>query len=94
MRNRLLTSCLITAALLLLVACSVNVKKDNNGQDKNVDINTPFGGIHVNNSADVRDTGLPVYPGARVKPKNGDHDEKERERGAFRGRLRVKSGCG
>jgi hypothetical protein len=76
MRNRILTACLITAALLLLGACSVNVKKDNNGQDKNVDINTPFGGIHVNNNADVRDTGLPVYPGARVKPKNGDHDEK------------------
>ncbi len=76
MRNRIFTSCLIAAVLLLLTACSVNVKKDNNGQDKNVDINTPFGGIHVNNSADVRDTGLQVYPGARIKPKNGDHDEK------------------
>ena len=54
---------------LVLSACSINVKKDNNGQDKNVDINTPLGGIHVDKNADVRDTGLPVYPGARVKPK-------------------------
>jgi hypothetical protein len=76
MRTRLLGVCLAATALLLFAACSVNVKKDNNGEDKNVDISTPFGGIHVNNNADVRDTGLPVYPGARVKPENGDHDEK------------------
>ncbi len=76
MRTRLPGFSVIAAALLLLVACSVNVKKDNNGEDKNVDITTPFGGIHVNNDADARDTGLPVYPGARVKPKSGDHDQK------------------
>jgi len=73
---RILNVGLIATALLLLMGCSVNVKKDNNGEDKNVDISTPFGGIHVNNNADVRDTGLTVYPGARVKPKNGEHDEK------------------
>src|SRR5216684_4237187 len=76
MRTRLPGFSVIAAALLLLAACSVNVKKDNNGEDKNVDITTPFGGIHVNNDANARDTGLPVYPGARLKPKNGDHDEK------------------
>jgi hypothetical protein len=76
MRTRLFGIYLIATALLLLTACSVNVKKDNNGQDKNVDINTPFGGIHVNNNADARDTGLPVYPGSRVKPKDGDSGDK------------------
>ncbi len=75
MRRKLVASCL-TATALLLIGCSVNVKKANNGEDKDVNISTPFGGIHVNNSADVRDTGLTVYPGARVKPKEGDHDEK------------------
>jgi len=76
MRTRLFAVCLVATVFFLFAACSVNVKKDNNGEDKNVDISTPFGGIHVNNNADVRDTGLPVYPGARVKPENGDHDEK------------------
>jgi hypothetical protein len=76
MRTRLFISCLIATVLFLLAACSVNVKKDSNGEDKNVDIKTPFGGIHVNNDADARETGLPVYPGSRVKPKNGDNDEK------------------
>jgi hypothetical protein len=76
MRTRVFSFCLLATVLLPLMACSVNVKKDNNGQDKNVDITTPFGGLHVNNNADARDTGLPVYPGAHLKPKNGDHDEK------------------
>ena len=65
-----------TFAAFLLAACSVNVKKDSTGEDKYVDINTPFGGIHVNNDADVRDTGLPVYPGAKQKPKGDSADEK------------------
>jgi hypothetical protein len=76
MRTRLFSFFLLATALVLLVGCSVNVKKSNNGEDKNVDITTPFGGIHVNNNADVRDTGLPVYPGARLKPNNGDNDQK------------------
>jgi len=65
--------------LLLLAgitACSVNVKKDDNGQEKKVDIDTPFGGIHVDKNADVRDTGLPVYAGARIKQKGENGEEK------------------
>src|SRR5438105_13356941 len=67
------------AAMVVVViatACSVSVKKDDNGQDKNVDLHTPFGGIHVNENADVRDTGLPVYAGARQKKKDDSGDEK------------------
>jgi len=64
------------AALMVLPACSVNVKKGDNGEDKKVDIDTPLGGIHVNKNADVRDTGLPVYPGARPKEKGSDGNEK------------------
>ncbi|MBZ5705769.1 MAG: hypothetical protein LAN63_10475 [Acidobacteriia bacterium] len=64
------------AALLVLPACSINVKKDKAGEDKKVDIETPLGGIHVSKNADVRDTGLPVYPGARVKEKEASGEEK------------------
>jgi hypothetical protein len=64
------------AVLILLPACSVNVKKGESGDDKKVDIETPVGGIHVSKDADARDTGLPVYPGARPKEKrDNDHDE-------------------
>jgi hypothetical protein len=64
------------AALLLLPACSVNVKKEANGQDKQVDIKTFAGGIHVSNDADAADTGLAVYPGAHLKSKDSSGDNK------------------
>jgi hypothetical protein len=61
--------------LLALPACSVNVKKDEEGKDKKVDIETPLGGIHVSKDADIKDVGLPVYPGARPKEKSEKGDE-------------------
>ena len=63
-------------AVLVMSACSINVKKNENGEDKKVDIETPVGGLHVSKNADVRDTGLPVYPGARVKQKEANGEEK------------------
>jgi len=64
-------------AWLVLPACSISVKDhDKSGGNSKVDIDTPFGGIHVNEDADVRDTGLDVYPGARPKPKTEDEDTK------------------
>jgi len=67
---------LIAIALIFcLSACKVDVKDGKGGPDK-VDIETPIGGIHVNEGADVRDTGLAVYPGARVKEKGNDGDSK------------------
>jgi len=63
-------------SLALLPACSVNVKKQANGEDKQVDIKTPMGGIHVSKQADASDTGLAVYPGARLKAKGSEGDDK------------------
>jgi hypothetical protein len=65
------------AVCLTLLACSVNVKKDSSGEDKKVDIETPIGGIHVDKEADVHDTGLAVYPGARIKPEQSSHQDKD-----------------
>jgi hypothetical protein len=62
--------------LLLLPACSVNVKKEANGEDKQVDIKTLVGGIHVSKQADASDVGLAIYPGARLKLKDSDGDDK------------------
>jgi hypothetical protein len=74
--SALVTAAASLAALLLLSACSVNVKKEANGEDKQVDIKTFAGGIHVSNDADAADTGLVVYPGARLKPKDSSSDNK------------------
>ncbi len=63
-------------AALLLPACSVNVKKEQNGEDKQVDITTPVGGIHVSKGANVADVGLAVYPGARLKQDDSNGNDK------------------
>jgi len=70
-----LLSAAVLAGLLALPACSINVKKSPDGEDKKVDIETPIGGIHVDKDADVRDTGLPVYPGARLYQKDDNGDQ-------------------
>ena len=66
----------ILAGFSFLVGCSVNVKKEANGQDKQVDINTLVGGIHVSKQADAADVGLTIYPGARLKEKDSDGSDK------------------
>jgi len=46
---------------------------DNANQDKHLDIRSSAGDLHLGNDADVRDTGLPLYPGARLK-----HDDENK----------------
>ena len=67
---------LLTAATFVLSSCSVNVKKEANGDDKQVDIQTPVGGIHVSKGANPEDVGVAIYPGARLKPQDSNGDDK------------------
>ncbi len=78
-RNKFHASSWLALALLaglLVSSCSVNVKKESNGQDKQVDIKTLLGGIHVSKDADVADVGLAVYPNAHLKQKDSNGDDK------------------
>jgi hypothetical protein len=75
-KSKVTTFFVAASIATLLTACSVNVRKEADGQDKQVDINTPVGGIHVNKQADISDVGLSVYPGARVKEKDSDSSDK------------------
>ncbi len=79
MRNRAMV--LGVAALLAgagISGCRIHVDKDANGEDKRVQVDTPFGGVHVNtDQLSATDLGLPVYPGAeqvRDKDKNKSAD--------------------
>ena len=73
--NPRLALVLACSTLLALPACNINVKKNGEGQDQKVDIETPMGGIHVSKDAEVRDVGLPVYPGAQRKQKGDNGNE-------------------
>lgn len=58
-----------------LAGCRIHVDKDANGQEKNVQVDTPFGGVHVNtDQITAADLGLPVYPSAEIV-KDKDHDK-------------------
>jgi len=65
------------AALCILPACSINVDKDRDKEGgKHVDIQSPVGDLHVSEQADIRDTGLSVYPGAKPAPRDNSDEEK------------------
>jgi hypothetical protein len=55
------------AALVFIAGCTVHEGRNASGEKK-VDITTPFGNLNVNTDVDVKDTGLPVYPGAQRVP--------------------------
>jgi hypothetical protein len=64
-----------TALLAGLAGCRVHVDKDADGKEKNVQVDTPFGGVHVNtDQISAADLGLPVYPGADIV-KDKDHQK-------------------
>lgn len=68
--------CILLAALMFVSGCSINVKDKKESGDSKVDIKTPIGDLHVNEGADVRDTGLSLYPGAKPAPKEPGDDKK------------------
>jgi hypothetical protein len=53
-------------ALAVAVALPV-LAQDSHGQDKNLDVTSSAGDLHIGSDADARKTGLPLYPGARLK---------------------------
>ena len=57
---------------LLLGACSVSTHDQGNGEDKKVDIKTPFAEIHVGSDSGAQDAGIALYPGARPKQEDND----------------------
>jgi len=69
--------CALVATTLItgIAGCRVHVDKDANGKEKNVQVDTPFGGVHVNtNQISASDLGLPAYPGSEIV-KDNDHDK-------------------
>lgn len=58
-----------------IAGCRIHVDKDADGKEKNVQVDTPFGGVHVNtDQVTASDLGLPVYPGAEIV-KDKEHDK-------------------
>jgi hypothetical protein len=69
--GRSLFALTIASLWLLLCACSVNVD-DKDKKNGKVDIQTPFANLKVDSSEKAANTGIPVYPGAHLRPKDND----------------------
>jgi hypothetical protein len=74
-----------------LAGCRIHTEKDANGDDKKVQIDTPFGGVHVNtNETTAADLGLPAYPGAVAVSDDDKHKSADVHLGFGEWELRVK----
>jgi hypothetical protein len=86
----------LLAALALVAGIAgcfrVHVDKDANGEDKNVQVDTPFGGVHVNtNQTSASDLGLPVYPGSKQVADDDKHKSADVHLGFGEWELRVRA---
>jgi hypothetical protein len=84
-----LFTCLALAAGV--AGCRIHVDKSANGEDKNVQVDTPFGGIHVStDQTTAADLGLPVYPGAEIVTDEENDKSADIHMGFGEWELRVK----
>jgi hypothetical protein len=75
-----------------LAGCRIHLDKDANGKEKNVQVDTPFGGIHVNTGqTTAADLGLAVYPGAQPVKDNDNHKSADVHMGFGEWELRVQA---
>jgi len=75
-----------------LAGCRVHVDKGANGEDKTVQVDTPFGGIHVNtDQTTAADLGLPLYPGAQMVMDGDKHKSADVHLGFGEWELRVRA---
>jgi hypothetical protein len=80
------------AVVLGLSGCRVHVDKDANGKEKTVQVDTPFGGVHVNtDQTSASDLGMPAYPGASLVTDDDKHKSADVHLGFGDWQLRVKA---
>src|SRR5215471_12713446 len=83
------TTVLIAGTLLLASACSISVN-DKDKKNEKVDINTPFASLKIDSNEKSADNGIPVYPGAHLRPaENGDNHSANINLGAAGFGLKV-----
>ncbi|MGD0939138.1 MAG: hypothetical protein ABR905_05440 [Terracidiphilus sp.] len=95
MRNTTQIAAFLLVSLALaggVAGCRVHVDKDANGEEKKVQVDTPFGGVHVNtDQTSAVDLGLPVYPGAEIVKGDDEHKSADVHLGFGDWELRVRA---
>lgn len=65
---------LALTALLIGALFSLSSAQESDSKNKNLDIQSPIGNLHVGDDANAKKVGLPLYPGARWKPHDPSSD--------------------
>lgn len=66
----------LTLSLILTAALTIPaLSQDTDSHNKNLDIRSSVGDLHVGADADAKKVGLPLYPGARPKSDGDDQDQ-------------------
>jgi hypothetical protein len=80
-------------AVVVAMLSGCRVEKTEHGDGKDVNISTPFGGMHVKTNSDVvASIGLPAYPGAQAINDDGNDNHSADVDMSFGGfQLRVKA---
>jgi hypothetical protein len=65
---------MLAVAFGILIAISGVPAQAQEDKDKKFDVRSSVGDLHVGADADARKTGLPLYPGARLKSDDHDRD--------------------
>jgi len=71
--TKVLLALIMASIAVLLADCSIHVD-DKDKKNEKVDIQTPFANLKVDTGDKAADNGIPVYPGAHLRPEeNGDN---------------------
>jgi len=62
----------LAVALLLSITGASAQSTNDDAHDKGFDVKSSVGDLHLGNDGDIRETGLPAYPGARLKKDDKD----------------------
>ncbi|RZU41044.1 hypothetical protein [Edaphobacter modestus] len=84
---------LTVAILTVAMTCGCRIATDEHGDNKNVKVATPFGGVEVktNDRDSITGLGLPVYPGAELVKKDKNNGSADVNLSFGRFQLRVKA---
>lgn len=63
-----------TAVLLIALILSLSAAAQDDKKDKNLDVRSPVGDLHVGKDADALKAGLPPYPGAHPQNNHDNND--------------------
>ena len=66
---------LVITAFLIGASFSMAAAQDSDSPNKNLDVRSPVGDLHIGNDADARKAGIPLYPGAQLKSHEENSDQ-------------------